>query len=148
MKSFNWPQASISENRVFLVQALWYEDHLEISEVDFRYYSSGDTEFTKLKNRIQTEFFEVAGPEGDIVDEWGFTLRVLNLLPEELDNRQNFTLSYHNEVPDFIPIMFQRIEEFLERFWDREWVVSFWTLGDTFEWKIRKFGLGPLAQSP
>jgi len=147
MKPFNWPQASSSTGGAYLVQAAWYDYDLDISEVNLR-YASGDTDFTKLKNLIKTEFEEVAGPSGERVDEWGITLRVVNLLPEEREDYANFNLSFHLEESTYFPTMFQKIEEFLEKFWNREWTVGFWTSGDTFEWKIRKFGPGPLAQRP
>lgn len=148
MKSFNWPQASSPSQGAYLVQAAWYDYDLDISEVNLR-YSSGDTEFTKLKNLIKTEFNDVAGPNGESVDEWGLSLMVLDLIPDELDNTTtNFHLSFSNEEPTYHPTMFQKIEDFLEKFWNREWVVGFWTSGDTFEWKIRKVGPGPLAQRP
>ena len=147
MKPFNWPQASSSTGGAYLVQAAWYDYDLDISEVPLR-YSSGDTDFTKLKNLIKTEFNDVAGPDGQSVDEWGLTLRVIKPTEEEIHSENQVTLSFFNEESTYHPTMFQKIEEFLETFWNREWVVGFWTSGDTFEWKIRKFGSGPLVQRP
>lgn len=149
-KSVSWPQNSSPSTGAYLVQASSNVMRMDLSEVPL-HRAAGENDIQRMSNLIRINFYEWVGvDESDVmVDDWRLYLRPF--LPKEDDDlRGIFQAIEYGPPPSYLSTpfeeMFQEVEGFLEKYWDREWEVSFWTTGDTYEWRARKIGLGPLRE--